>query len=76
MNKPKVKAAARELWVAPEGWVKPAKPVQSWYDKGVRLDDAPRQYPYVRSWYDLGLRLKSEAAPEAAPEVEVAAMEA
>jgi len=34
----------RELWKPPEGWVKPRKPVRSWYDKGVRLsttDDTP-----------------------------------
>ena len=27
----------REMWVPPPGWVKPTKPVQSWYDKGQRL---------------------------------------
>ena len=27
----------REVWVPPPGWVKPTKPVQSWYDKGQRL---------------------------------------
>lgn len=27
----------RTVWVPPPGWVKPTKPVQSWYDKGQRL---------------------------------------
>ena len=27
----------RELWTPPPGWKKPSKPVQSWYDRGVRL---------------------------------------
>ena len=53
----KVKSGTREAWTPPEGWTKPTKPVQSWYDKGDRLDAAPRAYPYVRSWYDLGLTL-------------------
>ena len=29
--------AKRTVWVPPPGWVKPTKPVQSWYDKGERL---------------------------------------
>ena len=53
----KVKSGTREAWTPPEGWTKPTKPVQSWYDKGDRLDAAPRANPYVRSWYDLGLTL-------------------
>jgi len=27
----------REQWTPPPGWKKPSKPVQSWYDRGVRL---------------------------------------
>lgn len=29
--------APRELWYPPPGWTPPSKPVQSWYDQGLRL---------------------------------------
>eukprot|EP00908_Phaeocystis_cordata_P003475 Transcript_13807.p1 GENE.Transcript_13807~~Transcript_13807.p1 ORF type:complete len:348 (+),score=12.97 Transcript_13807:55-1098(+) len=31
----------REMWVPPAGWKPPTKPVQSWYDKGLRLEPPP-----------------------------------
>merc|ERR1719183_528277 len=31
----------REVWVPPAGWKPPTKPVQSWYDKGLRLEPPP-----------------------------------
>ena len=35
-NMPKPKP--REIWTPPPGWTPPTKPVQSWYDKGLRLE--------------------------------------
>ena len=37
MAGPWPKAPKRELWVPPPGWKPPTKPVQSWYDNGLRL---------------------------------------
>jgi len=31
----------REIWKPPPGWKPPTKPVQSWYDKGLRLSPPP-----------------------------------
>jgi hypothetical protein len=37
MRGPWPKAPAREQWTPPPGWIKPSKPVTSWYDRGDRL---------------------------------------
>ena len=59
----------RTVWVPPPGWVRPTKPVQSWYDKGQRLTppvaakpDAPAKpanfFDQVKAFFE-----SSDAAP-------------
>ena len=47
MRGPWPKAPAREQWTPPPGWIKPSKPVLSWYDKGERLSS--QQAPIIQA---------------------------
>jgi hypothetical protein len=65
--------AKRTVWVPPPGWVKPTKPVQSWYDKGQRLTPpvaakaAPAKptnfFDQVKAFFDQGDASSSPARP-------------